>query len=230
MKLFLNLFRKEFKNMYRELLIILVLQIGNIAYTMILSINKELTPDLSSFDEFIMRFFDFSFFFYPALLVYSLYLEEKTGTLYQMHALPVKRSLLRFKFIVILYTVVLIIFAISVINYLGFCLNIFHGNPEVARHVILRLLYTTFINLCIVCAAWGIMCLARKNRLLVGMNAGVAGFGLHIWLAEIARKPGIPHINYFVIPFRPYSIEFTIIMGGIFCLTGLFFYERYSEI
>ncbi len=227
MKIFLTLFRKEIKNMYRELLLVLVLQIGNMACMFIPIIMNPSFP-LSPLDEFISRLFDFSFFFYPALLVYSLYIEERTGTIYQMHSLPIKRKLLRIKFLVVLCAVVLIICVISVINFIRFTMNIIH-NPVVVRHAILLLFYTTFINLCLVCAAWGIMQLVKKNRFVVGLTVGLVGYGLFVWLAGGVRKFVVTIGDPFVFDTIAYNV-FTLIMGGIFCLIGLFFYERYSEI
>ncbi len=228
MKQYLTLFRKEIKNMYRELLLVLMLQIVNML--VILNIGSPVFR-FSQLETFINKIFDISFFFYPALLVYSLYLEERTGTIYQMHSFPIKRVLLGIKLLVVFCATVLIFCVISVIVFLGFTMNIIHGgNPVLARQVILGLYYTTFISLCLVCTAWGVMQLVRQNRLVVGLATGIVGYGFYIWLTSVVKKFGVSYIDSSGFYTLPYNVVFTFITGGIFCLIGFFFYERYSEI
>ena len=226
MKKYSALFRKEIKNMYRELLIVLAFQIGYMAYMLVISNDSGSVFRPSPLENFITDFFTISFFFYPALLVYSLYLEERTGTIYQMHSLPIKRVLLRIKFLVVLCTMVLIICVISIIVFLGYTMNIIHGTPAVSRHVILGLYNTTFISLCLVCTAWGFMQLVRKNRLVVGLATGIVGFGVYIWLRVFIKA----YIDWFAFDSLIYHVKYTLVMGAIFSLIGFFVYEKFAEV
>ena len=237
MKMYLTLFRKEIKNMYRELILFFVLQIGFMMYSLSSRTfaGNRLFLSHSAIERLFVDIFDVSPYFITAALVYSIYLEERTGTLYQALSLPVKRVLLLTKFLVALgamcmLTLFVIVYTYIGYTYIGFRVGYGKASLEAVMSGILGFLCYPFISLCLVCTAWGFLQLVRQNRLVVGLATGIMGFGFYIWLANAVKNFGVAYIDIVEIYSMSYNVVFTLITGGIFCLIGLFFYERYSEI
>ena len=223
MKMYLTLFRKEIKNMYRELLLVLILQIGYLIYGFLRFSGQGLRA--SPVERFIIELFNTSFFLFPALLVYSLYIEERTGTLYQAHSLPVRRLLLRIKFFIVLSAFGIAVLVVSVISLIASSILSRSASPDVVASGLIDLLRFPFISLCLVCTAWGFMQLQMRNRLVTGLAVGIAGFGLYFMLIDTFMA----YHNLFQFGILNHAI-YTLIMGAVFACIGFFVYERYSEI
>lgn len=220
---YLTLVRKEIKNMYRELLIVLVLQVGYLFYGFMRFSGQGLRA--SPVERFIIELFNISFYLFPVLLVYSLYLEERTGTLYQAHSLPVRRVLLRIKFFVVLGAFVFASMIVTVTSLIVSSILRHSASPDVVINGLIGMLRFPFISLCLVCAAWGFMQLVRQNRLVVGFAVGVVGFGLYFLLIDAFMA----YHTVFRFGILNHAI-YTFIMGEVFACIGFYVYEKYSEI
>ncbi|MBN1292106.1 MAG: hypothetical protein JXB48_09735 [Candidatus Latescibacteria bacterium] len=229
---YLVLLRKELKNMYRELLLFLGFQIGYLVIVFMLRrfTGYEFPNRPSGFHKFIMDAFNFSPFLLPAILVYSLYIEERTGTIYQACSLPLRRNLLRIKFLVVLGAMIALAVVIITHTVIGFSMGHVHATPEAAVSGILWFFTYPYISLCLVSVSWGCMQLVQKNRLLVGLVAGIVGFGVYLWLSDVfwmyIKRNVLSPLNngYF------YVSVYTLVMGIVFACTGFMLYERYSEV
>ena len=219
----MTLLWKEIKNMHRELLVILILQVGFLSFSFVFL--SELGYYIPPLIRFLMQLSDMSFYLYPALLLYSLYIEDITGTVYQSLSLPSKRMLLRTKFIVILGAFVLITGVIIIYSVIHFRLGVTKAQPIVAFYGIIYLLSFPYLGLCIVCAAWGIMQIIHRNRFVLGIAVGIIGFGLYYWLYGIDR-----YYYWYETTKMIYHPCITICLGGLYALIGCFFYERYAEV
>ncbi|MBN1292104.1 MAG: hypothetical protein JXB48_09725 [Candidatus Latescibacteria bacterium] len=124
MKQTIALFLKEFKNMCPEICAIFVVQIGYffVMFSIISFFRFSGHPQnmaQSSMERYILGLFDMSFYLYPALLVYSLYIEERTGTVYLAYFLPAGRSMyLQIKFLIAAAFMALSIAVVTVTAYI----------------------------------------------------------------------------------------------------------------
>ena len=86
------LFRKEFKNMRRELFIIFAVQAAYYFFTFFFWRGNVARVELNTFERFLIYLGNNLFYLYPALLVYSLYMESRNHTLYQALWIPVTKG------------------------------------------------------------------------------------------------------------------------------------------
>ena len=232
MRAMLKIIRKELKNMSGEIVFILLFQI---AYFIIIRFMFEpghIARQVSWFENLMLRTSSLMLFPYPALLLYSLYLENRTGTVYQAHLLPVKKHLLPLaKYLSVLAAMVVTTVGITVYalvyNYIvprTDILVIFGG--------LLEFFCDPFISLCLVCAAWGIIQLIIRKRFVLGLMVVVAGFGIYKWLMMIAynffRYSVTSASSYFAT--LVYYFLITLGIGGVFSFIGFYFYEKFGEV
>ena len=232
MSKFLVLLHKELKNMRNELFLVLGLQIGYVVINLILRryFGYEFPHRPSEFHKFIMDAFEFSPFLFAAILVYSLYMEERTGTIYQACSLPIKRNLLRSKFMVVLGGMIFLVMFLIGHTLNSFRMGMVQAAPEVAILGIIYYFSNPYITLCLVCLAWGCMQRMQKNRLVAGLVSGVIGFGVYIWLMDVYNRNNYRSVSNVFIYDALLMIAFIVLIGLMFAGIGFFMYERYSEV
>ena len=236
MEHFMIMYWKEVKNMSRGLLIILALHIVAVLVSTF-SIFKFTSP-LSPFEMFIIRLPEISFYLFPALLVHSLYIEERSGTLYQGHSLPVeRRKILRVKFLVVLGAMA--VFIPVGMKFSRICRFVFEhfltysmavsgkGSPRVVISGIHAVLSYPFISLCLVCAFWGVMHAVKMNRLVLGLAIVVAGIGMHKLRLKILEDF---YQRFSLDMFLFSDIILTLVVGALFSCIGFYLYEKYADV
>ena len=223
MKRFRTLYLKEIKNLYRELLIILVLQVVFILYFLFVIVNHS--PVLSEFEKFSIELFNCSVLLYPVLLLYSLYIENRTDTVYQALSLPVRRMMLPAKFAVVLSAFFVSVIVLITVLITGDKAGFIKGSPDVSTAAVYNLAFPTFITICLACAAWGTMQIVRQNRLVVGLAVVLCGFAVYMVLMEMDGNFQRSHIVTMV-----FHLCLTLGLGFVYACIGCIVYEKFAEI
>ena len=223
------LFRKEFRDMRRELFIIFAVQVAYYFFTFFFWRDHGPRVELNTFELFLIHLGNNLFYLYPALLVYSLYMESRNHTLYQALWIPVGRSsILRTKFDVVLtgmiFASTLLVTYVMIYFFLG------------ARRIDIRVVIGGFIQtfsgpfiaLCLVCAVWGVIQIVISNRHIFAVCAGVAGYVFYLSVMIFIDRLVMYKASYFK---WPLSSAVTILaVGLVFYVIGMVFYEEYGEV
>ena len=225
MKLFMSLCRKEIKNIYRGLLIILAIIV---VYTCYFSFFFELS-DVVSPSQIELLFLNLGnrlLYLFPILFVYSLYKGGKNKITSMEYSLRVKKHLLLLiRFLILVSAMILMTLMMT-----AFVFIMNHYQPRADNRVIigglLQYFCFPFISLSLVCAAWGSMQVIKRYRPVLGLAVMVTGFGLSQWLmSNTYHWSRVSEFSGQVF----FQLCFTFCMSAIFCGIGIYFYRKYGS-
>ncbi len=238
MKMTFPLFIKSLRSMKAELTAILLFQF----VLLLVRFNDIITLDMRAVFGLQMKddLFTMTFFLYPALLLYNLYMDREIGTVIQWHSTPLKRWR---DMTSRLFAVFTALAASTLMTFIIYMLkNIFAPDTikvSLPIYISAKLLYWTcdplFLS-CMVCFGWGLVQIPRSNRLLLGLTTVSILFGFYKWSAWFHSGLSLSSFN---LGRKFYSISskmmwthlsVTMVIGGLCAAIGMLLYEKYGEV
>ncbi|MFC1541601.1 hypothetical protein ACFL50_04030 [Candidatus Latescibacterota bacterium] len=224
-----TLYFKELRNMKRELLIIFCIISGVSLYEYFFQNHIDFINP-SRFDRFELYIVDHILYLFPLLFIYTLYNGKYQiiyqSVMYQKHKIVLSRFFVLIDAL-ILTTLLMFIFVLLIMyNILPKPITVGAATAHDLRVVIpelIRLFSGPFICLSIICTAWGVMQTVKHLRFIIGTMVIIAGM---LFYSNSMRE-----VNRFGDTFFKsisYDLLFTIVLGSIFCVVGIYLIKRYS--
>ena len=184
-----------------------------------------------------------SYMLIPLLFVYALSLEEKHGTIYQLHLLPVRRrTILWYKFL----SAMVFVFIWALLGTINGNMSVIVVGPYVTLTSITRypgLWVRPFFSalalnigyISLIALAWGAAFTVRRYRQFTGVATFLLGGVCVLQFTEYVSRTLTPFLISHKILTGRYAVrDVPLTMTFIFCLgllyIGLLLYEKYSEL
>ncbi len=234
------LFSTEFRKMKKGLLTLMTF---HCVYILVLYLTIDMIPKRNNGNPLWLLYalsIWFSYYLYPALLLYSLYSdsqrEVKIDSVLYARWVPV---LIKF---LITISAILLMFAIPFLYYFMFIyqpdpvtvLTRYFRKPNSIISSYIRHFGGPFIVSCLACTIWGAIQAIEKYRHLWAIGIGISGLGLYrtimahkrVYHWELLPSSILQYLDNWNLD----HLAVTLLIGAVYLILGLKLYNRYADV
>lgn len=225
----LSVFGKDIRRMWKGILAIYLIQ-G--VYTIAIAHYRNAIPLVgpSRFQTFIIMLGNYLFYLYPLFLLVSLIDGRKDEQDFDLvHLMTGKGFTILSKYFIVLLAMLGMMTFLTVRTYMQRHTGRISVDPRIVSHGLIYLFSEPYIALCLVVSSWGAMQIWRRIGTLVAIVVFVFGLIVHHIVMNLDHSLE----SALKLPYSQWGVGYlllTIVVGALFCLTGVFLYNRYADI